>query len=205
MKRYLIHILIALAIVCVMGTMCMAAPVSYVLDDNSTLHVATPPATTLGGIDWYTSGPTFGILDGTLTGDLSGGLLTLDPGTLQLDSPGWELQILGGQLTEGLAGGSIDYALSNGHHVFESGTFYFGPYDFGGPNFVSGERIDLWGQNFLGRGPEWLCGKQDFLPLGLDISGTAPTPTPEPATMAMLGLGLGAAGLARRRRSTAGR
>ncbi len=162
---------------------------------------------------YYSSGEAYLQINGQLTGDLTGGLLTLDPVTLNLTiisavvpAAVWTLDILAGSLTDvggGTAEGTIDYVLRRDGAVDETGTFYLDPILFGGgPNISNGSEIAIWGNNWAAN-PAFHAAtmtREQFAatgstPLAIDLRALL---VPEPA-MAWLMM-VAAASCVRRRR-----
>jgi len=150
--------------------------------------------------NYYPGGTKYLSLTGTIEGDYDLGtdIFTVSGGTLNATgvsasngfSNAWSVLIGSGTLAgpTPTASGILSYQIFKpDSSLYDSGSFYFDPVNFGGaPQTLSPTTLALWGNN-------WDTGtmnRDDVLhPLGMDLYGVGRT-VPEPATLLILGFAL---------------
>lgn len=147
------------------------------------------------------SGASLGRLHGTLVFDYDMGLdeYTLLDSMVALDNATYDFAFTGGTLS-GDGGGSLDFSLSGAGPFAQVSSFLFqgGPpicCGAGGPNFLTPEKIRLWGMSDIGISATTGGPKR----LGIDLGAA---PVPEPSAAVVFGLGLVVVGAGMRQART---
>lgn len=132
-------------------------------------------------------------ITGFIEGDLSGGVLNITGGTMNVG--GTDYEVYEGQL--GAFGGSAIWGINIeffGEFLFES--FLMGS---GMPNMFDGDTMILWGQNLDAYAFD--PGLRDAYRWGMDLYATRVS-VPEPSVLALMLVGLAGVAVASRRRRT---
>lgn len=192
---------------CFVGTMLLLAGPALAVSTVYTLQHGNKHGFQFSGIhsavcpdEFCMSGPELFDLDGTISGDLAVGDLTVTGSNISATAltndfglnagDVWTLDILAGMiLSDG--SGSFDYRIHKaGEADYSVGTFLFAPIAFNPlANQLTDEVMGLWGQNFVG-GQQTLqvVSTNPDRRLGIDI-GALGAPAPEPSSMALFGVG----------------